>query len=188
MVTLNGRLKLSGFVVKTGDKYVFKSKKGQEFDIIQDALAEKLAKSREICIFENVPTKNPNDTFGRIVKVIGKGGDPIPEGRAIAENYNLIVEVPYDVKAEVAKIPTYVRPKDAENFVDLRNIKFVTIDPDNAGDYDDAVWAKKNPDGSFELKVAIANVSHYVPHFSELFNFAMQNGNSKYLGNNVYPM
>lgn len=188
MLTRDGRLRLIGHVVHNGQCYVFRSKKGFEYNIIQDSQAQNLALSKELCLFEDIKSKNPNEIIGIIRKNFGKGGDPIPEGRAIAENYNLIAEIPYDVKKELAKIPDHVKPQDVINYSDQRDIDFITIDPDNAGDYDDAVWAKKNPDGSYELRVAIANVAHYIPSQSKLFDYAIQNGNSTYLGNNVYPM
>lgn len=188
MVTQNGKIKLRGFVVKEGNSYVFKSVRGETFGILQNAQAEKLARTHEICIFENIPSKNPNEKFGKITNVIGKGGDVIPEGRAIADSYGLNNKVPAEIKAIVDKVPSYVRAGDCKNFADRKNIPFVTIDPDTAKDYDDAVFASKNDDGSYTLMVAIANVAKYVEPHSRLFDYAMQNGNSKYLGNTVYPM
>ena len=182
------KLKYAGIVKFDGKRYVFVSKRGVIFNIIQNAQAKHLAVSGELCIFESIHTKNPDEKLGQIVKIIGKGGDPIPEGRAIVDSYGLNVKMPSDVKSEVARVPNFVSAKDCENFADLRHIPFVTIDPDSAKDYDDAVYACKNPDGTYTLKVAIANVSHYVPFDSSLFTWALENGNSKYLGATVYPM
>lgn len=188
MVAQNGNKKLRGFVIEKEGRYVFRTTKGEIYGLVQDKQAEKLARTKEICIMESVPQKNPNDKFGKITKVIGKGGDIIPEGKAIADSYGLNNNIPADVKFAVDGIPSYVRVSDKKNFADRCDIPFVTIDPDTAKDYDDAVYARANDDGSFTLMVAIANVAKYVEPNSPLFNHAMEKGNSSYLGNTVYPM
>lgn len=188
MVTQDGKKKLRGFVIKEGNNYVFKSAKGEVWNLVHNAQVEKLARTNELCIMESIPSKNPNDKLCHIVKVIGKGGDIIPEGKAIADSYGLSNTIPVEIKSIVDKVPSHVRAGDMKNFADRRDIPFVTIDPDTAKDYDDAVFARKNDDGTYTLMVAIANVSKYVEPHSRLFNYAMQNGNSKYLGNTVYPM
>lgn len=188
MVTNDGKKRLRGFVVKEGDMYYFKSIRGETWGIVQNGQAEKLARTKEICIVESIPSKNPDERFCQITKVVGNGGDVIPEGKAIAENYGFTNTIPLDIKSIVDKIPSNVRSGDRKGFADRRDIPFVTIDPDTAKDYDDAVYATKNNDGTYTLMVAIANVAKYVEPYSRLFNYAMNNGNSKYLGNTVYPM
>ena len=71
-------------------------------------------------------------------------------------------EFPLDVRDEAALIPQDVDPADYEGREDLRNIALMTIDPVDARDHDDAVWAERLPHGGFRLIVAIADVSHYV--------------------------
>lgn len=71
---------------------------------------------------------------------------------------------------------------------DLRALAFVTIDGEDAKDFDDAVWAAPDPEGGWHLKVAIADVAHYVPANTPLDDEAYLRGNSVYLPGFVVPM
>ena len=71
---------------------------------------------------------------------------------------------------------------------DLRGIPLVTIDDESARDFDDAVWAETDPDGSFRLIVAIADVAWYVRPGSALDHAARERGNSVYFPDRVVPM
>lgn len=83
--------------------------------------------------------------------------------------------------ADSAKLPS------SENREDLRDIPFVTIDQEDAKDFDDAVFAKKTKQG-WHIIVAIADVSYYVPAGSILDKEAYERGNSTYFPNFVVPM
>jgi len=71
---------------------------------------------------------------------------------------------------------------------DLRQLPFVTIDGQDAKDFDDAVYAKMNPDGSWRLVVAIADVTHYLRSHPDLDKQAFERGNSIYFPGYVIPM
>jgi len=71
---------------------------------------------------------------------------------------------------------------------DLRHLEFVTIDPEDARDHDDAVYAERLPRGAFRVFVAIADVSHYVQTGSALDRSALARGTSIYLPGRVIPM
>lgn len=71
---------------------------------------------------------------------------------------------------------------------DARHLPLVTIDGESTRDFDDAVWAKKRPDGSFELSVHIADVSAFVPQASALDDYAMRQMTSVYMPHFVKPM
>lgn len=83
------------------------------------------------------------------------------------------------------------RPLDAEMVkvrADLRAIPLLTIDPEDARDHDDAVWAVPRDDGGHEVLVAIADVAHYVTPGSALDKEALKRGNSAYFPDRVVPM
>ncbi len=80
-----------------------------------------------------------------------------------------------------------IDPAEAARRVDLRNLPLVTIDGEDARDFDDAVYAEANGDG-FRLIVAIADVSHYVREGTTLDAEAQQRGTSVYFPQRVVPM
>ncbi len=101
-------------------------------------------------------------------------------------NYDIPIEFPQEVISEAQNLGA---PK-ASGRVDMRNIPFVTIDGEDAKDFDDAVFAKKCEDNScfWELYVAIADVAHYVKPNTNLDKEALKRGNSVYLPGTVVPM
>ena len=96
---------------------------------------------------------------------------------------------PDEVKAEVGKIPQHgVLKSKFRGRMDLRDLPFVTIDGEDAKDFDDAVYCYQKPKGDYQLYVAIADVSHYVPVGSALDKEAARRGNSVYFPGKVVPM
>ena len=91
-----------------------------------------------------------------------------------------------EVQAETDAIPDHVTDKDFR--VDLRALPLVTIDGEDARDFDDAVYCQPKPRGGWKLIVAIADVSHYVKPGSALDRQAFERGNSVYFPNHVVPM
>ncbi len=87
-------------------------------------------------------------------------------------------------EAEAGRVPPLGKRED------LRGLPLVTIDPEDARDHDDAVWARPDPanPGGYEIVVAIADVAHYVRPGSALDHEAMRRGNSVYLPAEVVPM
>jgi ribonuclease R len=101
--------------------------------------------------------------------------------------YGLPYEFPEAVvqEAEKFKAPGARERKDR---VDLRDLALVTIDGEDARDFDDAVYAEKRPGGGYRVVVAIADVSHYVQVAKALDDEAQQRGTSVYFPHYVLPM
>jgi len=125
---------------------------------------------------------------GKIVNVLGKAGKPGVDILTIMYSYNLKDEFPKEVVREVEKIPNVVSEEDKIGRRDLRNVKMVTIDGEDAKDLDDAVSIEKLENGNFLLGVHIADVSHYVREGSPLDKEALERGTSVYLVDRVIPM
>ena len=89
---------------------------------------------------------------------------------------------------EARALPTAVPPRDKHGRVDLRQLDLVTIDPEDAKDHDDAVWAQALPAGGYRVIVAIADVSHYVKAGSALDAEALARGCTIYLPSRAIPM
>ncbi len=96
---------------------------------------------------------------------------------------------PPKVVDEVTDFPTQVEwDEDDAHRVDLRALPLVTIDGEDAKDFDDAVYCEARPRGGWRLVVAIADVAHYVRPGSALDLEARERGNSVYLPDRVVPM
>jgi ribonuclease R len=132
-------------------------------------------------------TRPENNPEGRIIEVLGHTGDPGVDMLSIIRRNNLPIEFPPAVLAEAASIPETVDPRDVEGREDLRGDLIITIDPDDARDFDDAINVQRLP-GGWRLGVHIADVSHYVRTGGALDKEALSRGNSVYLADRVIPM
>jgi ribonuclease R len=125
---------------------------------------------------------------GEIVEVLGPSTAPGVDMLSIIRKYHLPTEFPQRVLDEAAKIPEKVVPRMMQGREDLRGDFIVTIDPDDARDFDDAIHVEETEDGSWHLGVHIADVSAYVTPASALDREAFKRGNSVYLPDRVIPM
>lgn len=125
---------------------------------------------------------------GNVVEIIGHVNDPGVDILSIIYKYNINVDFPEDVKAEVAKMPMEVDEREVRGRRDLREQIIFTIDGDDTKDIDDAISIRKLANGHYELGVHIADVSYYVKEGSPLDNEAMERGTSVYLVDRVIPM
>lgn len=127
---------------------------------------------------------------GRIVEVLGDFMAPGMEIDIALRNYDIPHAWPSDVEREVATLSPEV-DEDAKiepGRVDLRDLPLMTIDGEDAKDFDDAVYAEKRKGGGYRLVVAIADVSHYVRPGTALDDEAKARGNSVYFPGFVVPM
>ena len=128
------------------------------------------------------------NTFGEITEVLGHDDTPMLAMLSIIRENNLYEEFPKDVLQEAKAQPQTVPEASKKGRVDFRNDHVVTIDGEDAKDLDDAVCVVKNDDGSYVLKVHIADVSNYVKYDSLLDKEAYKRATSVYFPNLVYPM
>lgn len=125
---------------------------------------------------------------GEIIEVLGKTHTPGAEYKAIYHQYGLNPEFPDDVMKEVSNLPATVGKADLKDRVDLRKSLVVTIDPQDAKDFDDALSLERLENGQWKVGIHIADVSHYVSPGTKLDREAYQRGNSTYLVGKVIPM
>ncbi|WP_444678349.1 ribonuclease R [Halomonas sp. E19] len=125
---------------------------------------------------------------GEVVEVLGERMDPGMEIDIAIRSYEIPAEFPPEVHDQIAEMSAEVVEQDKQHRVDLRDIPLVTIDGEDAKDFDDAVCAWKTKSGSWKLIVAIADVSHYVRPGSALDEEAIRRGNSVYFPGQVVPM
>lgn len=125
---------------------------------------------------------------GDIVEVLGPASAPGVDVLSIVRKYHLPTEFPSDVLEQAERIPENVGAQQTAGREDLRNQFIVTIDPDDARDFDDAINVEKLPNGGWQLGVHIADVAAYVERGSALDREARRRGNSVYLPDRVIPM
>ena len=124
---------------------------------------------------------------GRIVEVLGEHLAPGMEVEIAIRKYGLPHEWPVSIEKQLRRVPAEVRPRDARGREDLTDLPLVTIDGEDARDFDDAVYCEAKR-GGWRLIVAIADVSHYVKPRSAMDTEARERGNSVYFPERVIPM
>lgn len=128
-----------------------------------------------------------NQPIGVITEILGDSMAKGMEVEIALRNHDIPHQFPSAVEKYVKKFTEEV-PEDAKKGrVDLRDLPLVTIDGEDARDFDDAVYCEKQSKG-WKLWVAIADVSYYVRLHSALDNEAHNRGNSVYFPNRVVPM
>jgi ribonuclease R len=130
---------------------------------------------------------------GEIIEVLGAPDAEGVDMLSVIRHYDLPLHFPKAVLAEANAI-AHSRPdnqpsaQECKGRVDCRSHLVITIDPDDARDFDDAICLQKEERGSWRLWVHIADVSHYVKPSSPLDVEARKRGNSTYLVDRVIPM
>ena len=128
---------------------------------------------------------------GRIVEILGDIDDPGMEIEIAVRKYGVPHEFSEAARKLAAKLPSEVLPADLHERVDLRDVPLVTIDGEDARDFDDAVYCEPVKIGrasGFRLIVAIADVSHYVKPNDALDVDALERSTSVYFPRRVIPM
>ena len=132
------------------------------------------------------PTKL-HQPIGRIIEILGDHLAPGMEIEMAIRSYELPNIWPAELLEEIKSLSAEVPEAAKEGRVDLRSTALVTIDGEDARDFDDAVYCKKTPKG-WKLLVAIADVSHYVQVETELDKEAKKRSTSVYFPEQVIPM
>jgi len=132
--------------------------------------------------------RNRPSPQGRVVEILGMPGEVGAEIKAVMREFQLTERFPDEVQTELHAIPLSIPEEEIRRRLDLRDTFCITIDPEDAKDFDDAVSLELLPDGHYKLGVHIADVSYYVKEGTALDNEALRRGTSVYLPNNVIPM
>jgi ribonuclease R len=124
---------------------------------------------------------------GEIIEVLGPAHAPGIDMLSIIRKYQLPMAFPESTESEAENISETVHPDEIARREDCRGQFIVTIDPDDAKDFDDAIHVERTAHG-WRLGVHIADVSHYVRPGRPLDKEARKRGNSTYLADRVIPM
>jgi len=163
---------------------------GQDVLIPKGALAD--AQPGQVVVVQlTEPPALYGQPVGRITEVLGEVDDPGMEIEIAVRKYGVPHEFSEACLAEAGALPDKVRPQDKKARIDLTDVPLVTIDGEDARDFDDAVYcepAKVGRAKGWRLLVAIADVSHYVQTGSAIDIDAYDRATSVYFPRRVIPM
>ncbi len=170
---------------------------GQDILIPKNAVANATA-GQVVAIELTEPPSMYSQPVGRVTEVLGEIDDPGMEIEIAVRKYEVPHRFSAETLAQAAGLPDKIRPVDRKQRIDLTDVALVTIDGEDARDFDDAVYCEpavvgkgagrsKAPNG-WRLLVAIADVSHYVKPGEPLDNDAYERATSVYFPRRVIPM
>lgn len=125
---------------------------------------------------------------GRVIEIIGDRNETGVDILSIIKSYNLEEDFPEDVLNQANSVSEIVTEEMIQGRRDLRGLRMVTIDGEDAKDLDDAVSIEILENGNYRLGVHIADVTNYVTENSPLDMEALNRGTSVYLVDRVIPM
>src|SRR5205823_13147165 len=125
---------------------------------------------------------------GEIIEVLGAPDEEGVDMLSVLRQYSLPLHFPKNVLQEARAIGSTVQPHELAGREDCRAHDVVTIDPDDAKDFDDAICLQRLARDEWKLWVHIADVSNYVKPGTALDDEARERGNSTYLVDRVIPM
>ena len=132
---------------------------------------------------------SPDDPpIAQVVEVLGAPGVHEAEMHAILLEYGLPYHFPEDVEAEAEAIPKALDPAEIKKRKDFRGVTTLTIDPEDAKDFDDALSVRELENGHLEVGVHIADVTHYVRPGGRIEEEAVERATSVYLVDRTIPM
>ncbi|RTL34611.1 MAG: ribonuclease R [Burkholderiales bacterium] len=167
---------------------------GQDILIPKNGIANATA-GQVVAVELTEPPSLYSKPVGRVVEVLGEIDDPGMEIEIAVRKYDVPHRFSPETLAQSAKLPEKLRAADLKQRVDLRDVPLVTIDGEDARDFDDAVYCEPFKQGrgkkaveGWRLLVAIADVSHYVKPGEPLDADAYERATSVYFPRRVIPM
>ncbi len=158
-------------------------------DIVIPQGEEGAARHGQIVLAEvtSRPSKRVN-AVGKVIEVLGEHMAPGMEIEVAIRNHQIPHQFSDAVLKQVGHYGTEVPAEAKAGRVDLTKIGLLTIDGEDARDFDDAVYCERKDDGGWHLWVAIADVTAYVQPDTALDREALERGNSVYFPDHVVPM
>jgi ribonuclease R len=166
---------------------------GQDILVPKNATANAAA-GQVVAIELTEPPSMYSQPVGRVTEVLGEIDDPGMEIEIAVRKYEVPHRFSPETLAQAAGLPDKLRVVDRKHRVDLRDVPLVTIDGEDARDFDDAVYCEPIATGrskapnAWRLVVAIADVSHYVKPGEPLDDDAYERATSVYFPRRVIPM
>ena len=184
----NNHTVLGHYHLDSGIAYVIPDDRriGQDILIPQGQSADARQGQIVVATIDRQPDKY-TQPVGHISEVLGEHMAPGMEIEIATRKYELPYIWPDEVISRLKHLPTEVQEDQLQERLDLRDMPLVTIDGEDARDFDDAVFSRKT-DSGWQLIVAIADVASYVKKGHPLDKEAVKRGNSVYFPAQVIPM
>jgi len=179
---------LGRYAEELGIAYVVPDDRRIQRNVMIPQDARNAARAGQLVVVEiTTPQDAHRPPIGRVLAVLGDKLTASQAVEAAIHGHDIPHEFSPEVMTQATAVPLEVQAEDIRNRVDLRNTPLVTIDGEDAKDFDDAVWCETNAEG-FRLIVAIADVSHYVRSGTPLDDAAQLRATSVYFPGFVVPM
>ncbi len=181
---------LVGRVVRDGDVEFFQpdnKRVTQEFLVLEHSGLTISPQAYALAEIVDWPDRRMHGKV-KIVEVLGDTREAGMETEIAIRSYGIPHRFPEEVEAEANALAPQPEASEYHYRLDLRQVPLVTIDGEDARDFDDAVYCEQRDGGGWHLIVAIADVSHYVKPGSALDKEAWERGNSVYFPDRVVPM
>src|SRR5690554_304394 len=176
------------FALESGISYVVPDDRRIQRNVQIPSDARLDARDGQLVVCQIVaPPDNHRPPIGRILAVLGDRLTASIAVEAAIHGHDIPHEFPAEVLDAASAVPVEVEAREVQGRLDLRKLPLVTIDGEDAKDFDDAVYCEENRDG-FRLVVAIADVSHYVRPGHPLDEEAQKRATSVYFPGFVVPM
>jgi ribonuclease R len=177
--------------VEMSDRYAFLTPDSRQmpFDLFipLDKLNGAVHGQKAIARLTEWPARAKNP-FGEIIEILGNQGEHEAEMHAILAEYGLSYKFPEDVEEEAARISDRINDTEYRLRRDFRPIPTLTIDPEDAKDFDDAISLRQVAEAKWEVGVHIADVTYYVRHDTLIDEEGLNRATSVYLVDRVVPM
>ncbi len=189
-VTQRNTTQVVGQLKEENGNYYVKPDNGRianEIDLDSDHLLNAKAGQYVVVTITDYPCHQYN-AYGKITEILGDAMAPGMEIEVAIREHDIPHLWPKDALQAANSMGSSVAEADKKHRINLRQLPFVTIDGEDAKDFDDAVYCEAQANNGWKLWVAIADVSHYVTPGSALDHEAEKRGTSVYFPGHVVPM
>lgn len=177
------------YFIEEGIGFVVPDDNRLNFDILITEKSKNTVRMGSVVVVELL--KRPErrqKAVGKITEILGENMGTNLSIEIAIRNHDIPHILPVEVEKAVNKLSETVSAQAKKGRVDLTSLPLVTIDGEDARDFDDAVYCEKNRGGGYRLWVAIADVSYYVKPKTALDKEACNRGTSVYFPSRVVPM
>ncbi len=190
-IITRSRTSVVGTLHRVGDRMILRPRDPRiKLDFIVETI-EPLSQFQEGSLVALEITTYPDaltSPKGKVLAHLGQAGDPKIDTEIVMASFGLTETFPSDVVSEAERVARDTPVVPGPGREDFRSWDIVTIDGDNARDFDDALSLTRLPDGTFQVGVHIADVATYVQEGTVLDKEAFRRGTSVYFPDRVVPM